>query len=216
MRKVILSIAIISFILLSVSCGPKSLPFPLKEENAWIYEDKDGNMLTYKIVGSKMNKEKEQILYHYGTFREGTMGKIDYYFQTEEGLFYYDKLTSKKAIPSLKYPLKEGAEWSYGEGESKINFKVLAVEDVSVPAGDFNDCYKIEYKIASGDFSMVEWFCPQIGFIKFKITKQVEVKPEKEEEEKEEEAVTEVEEEEKEPEYKTVTTIYELTSYTLN
>jgi hypothetical protein len=214
MKKLISLLIILSFLIVSFSCGPTTLPFPLNEENQWVFES-DSGITTYKIVGSKENEEKGVHLFHMGRFKEGTMGKIDYYFQNEEGLFYYDTLKSKNPITALKYPLEEGTEWSYGKGENQVTFKIIGIEDVSVPAGDFTDCYKIEYKTKSGSVSMLEWFKPQIGFVKYEITQKVEVKPEIEEGAEEEE-VSEEPEEEKEPVYETKTTTLELTSYTLH
>lgn len=217
MRKIILTLAILTFSLISLSCVTKAPLYPLKVENVWVFEDDKGNLLTYKIVGAKDNADKGVKLYHLGTFTEGTMGKVDYYFQNEEGLFYYDTLKSEEPITALKYPLEEGTEWTYGEGDTAINFKVLGKEEVSVPAGDFKDCFKIEFKPVSGTLIMNEWFCPQVGFVKYEITREIEVTPEDEEKEGDEKVVSSEEDaEEKEPVYETVTTILNLKSFTLN
>jgi len=214
MRKIIIIFLMLSLFLLLLGCGPTELPFPLKEENTWTFEG-DSGLITYKIVGAKENEDKGVKLYHMGSFSEGSMGQVDYYFQNEDGLYYYDTLKSEEPIPALIYPLEEGQKWSYGKGDNAIDFTILAKEDVSVPAGDFKDCYKIEFKPKAGNLTMIEWFCPRIGFVKYEITKEVKVEP-KIEESEEGEKTEEISEVEEEPVYKTVTTVLELKSYSLN
>ena len=58
---------------------------------------------------------------------------------------------------------------SSGENFYTDKSEVLAIENVTVPAGTFNECLKI-YRLREFDVSItiqrVEWYCPDIGLVK--------------------------------------------------
>ena len=55
-----------------------------------------------------------------------------------------------------------------GEQFYTDKLEILAVEDVSVPAGDFSDCLKIHSvaQYATAPYTRMDWFCPEIGLVK--------------------------------------------------
>ncbi|MDR3651784.1 MAG: hypothetical protein P4L34_02290 [Paludibacter sp.] len=61
---------------------------------------------------------------------------------------------------------------------STNNSKVISIEDVTVPAGSFNDTYVIERNIRSFNYSLYEkiYFKPQIGIVKL-YTKEYNLGP---------------------------------------
>ena len=81
------------------------------------------------------------------------------------------------SVPTYKFPIKVGNEWSYsakaGEGgmaERRGSYKVVAYEPVTVPAGTF-DCFRIEgqwetsMRNYTGRAREQYWYCPAIKFI---------------------------------------------------
>jgi|GEM_PF-3650229 len=55
-----------------------------------------------------------------------------------------------------------------GESFYTDKLEILAVEDVSVTAGDFNDCLKIHSVGQYGNepYTRMDWFCPEMGLVK--------------------------------------------------
>ena len=58
---------------------------------------------------------------------------------------------------------------SSGENFYTDKSEILAIEDVTVPAGTFNDCLKIhrlrEFAVAI-TINRMEWYCPNVGLVK--------------------------------------------------
>lgn len=98
------------------------------------------------------------------------------------------KWTTKYQIPPVDLPAElrmgmfmtypfEGTN-DYGEGESnsvrgEIQFRVLEVEDVTVPAGTFKDCILVEFRVDSVSDSFYDvdrslhWFAKGVGAVKY-------------------------------------------------
>jgi len=69
------------------------------------------------------------------------------------------------------YPLKVGDKWPYtgssgslGREDNMYAYHVEGVEDVTVPAGTFKDCFKIVFRTVPDH--TIEWFHPDIGIVK--------------------------------------------------
>lgn len=71
-------------------------------------------------------------------------------------------------IPEHVFPLKVGAKWGDSESlnrEDKMYFNyVEKVEDVTVPAGTFKNCFKVVSRTLPDDTQ--EWFCSGVGIVK--------------------------------------------------
>ena len=71
-------------------------------------------------------------------------------------------------IPEDALPLKVGAKWGEPEmlkrEDNMYCFYVEKMEDVTVLAGTFKDCYKIVYRTLPDDTRW--WFCPNMGIVK--------------------------------------------------
>ena len=80
-----------------------------------------------------------------------------------------DKDITIRGSPEYIFPLQVGLKW--GEPESmkrKDNmyvFFVEKIEDVTVPAGTFKNCFKIVYYTLPDE--TIQWFCPNVGVIRF-------------------------------------------------
>jgi len=81
------------------------------------------------------------------------------------------------SVPTYKFPMKTGNEWSYsakagesGMAERRDTYKVVAYEPVTVPAGTF-DCFRVEgqwetsMRNYTGRAREQYWYCPAIKFI---------------------------------------------------
>jgi len=81
------------------------------------------------------------------------------------------------SVPTYKFPMKIGNEWSYsakageaGMAERRGSYKVVAYEPVTVPAGTF-DCFRVEGQWETsargytGKAREQYWYCPAIKFI---------------------------------------------------
>ena len=89
-----------------------------------------------------------------------------------------DTTNYEPPVVALTNAMVPGIAWGSGgtinsssTGESFYTDKseVLAVEDVTVPAGTFKECLKI-YRLREFDVSItiqrVEWYCPDMGLVK--------------------------------------------------
>ena len=70
--------------------------------------------------------------------------------------------------PEYVFPLKVGLKWGDPESlkrkDNMYVFYVENVEDVSVPAGTFKNCFKIVNHTLPDE--TVVWFCPNVGVVK--------------------------------------------------
>ena len=80
-----------------------------------------------------------------------------------------EKVTSIDKGLKYGFPLKVGMEW-----DSECDFKrndhmycqyVEKVEDVTVPAGTFRNCFKIAHKTIPDE--EIEWYYPGVGIVKY-------------------------------------------------
>jgi hypothetical protein len=89
----------------------------------------------------------------------------------------YETLDYSPPIVKLTNAMIPGIAWGEGghifstlSGESFYTDKleILAVEDVSVTAGDFSDCLKIHSVGQYGNepYTRMDWFCPEMGLVK--------------------------------------------------
>jgi len=71
-------------------------------------------------------------------------------------------------IPFLKFPLEVGNTWErIGEGgQHSYRYEVLNKVEISVPYGDFEDCYLIE-RSTDGVPNFREGYCPEVGRVFF-------------------------------------------------
>jgi hypothetical protein len=67
------------------------------------------------------------------------------------------------------FPLKVGMEWA-----QECDFKrtdhmycryVEKIEDITVPAGTFKNCFKVVYRTCPDEEA--EWYCPGVGVVKY-------------------------------------------------
>lgn len=96
-------------------------------------------------------------------------GSEVYRFNNEEDLKHAiteDELPMYSLI--YVFPLQEASKWG---ASSDLNRKdrmyfyyVEGIEDITVPAGTFKNCFKIVYNSLPDEIA--EWFCPNVGIVR--------------------------------------------------
>lgn len=117
-------------------CGNKSFDAPT-----------NGKIYVYKIDDRKLG----------GSIKVGRMR-----WETTE------KILSKDNGLRYGFPLKVGMEWDKTDFERTDHMYckyVEKIEDVTVPAGTFKNCFKIVYKTCPDD--EIEWYYPGVGVVKY-------------------------------------------------
>ncbi|MGQ9678520.1 MAG: hypothetical protein ACUVUD_04490 [bacterium] len=92
-------------------------------------------------------------------------------------VYYYDRRgdTIFKIVPGrggrperilyLLLPLSVGEKWFDSEAEREVT-EVVAIESVDVPAGKFQNCYKLQTKSNRVNFQQTLWLLPGLGVVK--------------------------------------------------
>jgi hypothetical protein len=140
--------------------------------NASVYNVKQ-DLLTLAYENENLfYSEEDDGIYFHGVFDENWDG---------EG--YSGKLTVTAPVLFLKSAFIVGDTWATTtdivieeEGvvtdivPSTWNYSVIAVEDVTVPAGTFQNCFKILMEVTSGDSVTIQseilWFAKDVGIVK--------------------------------------------------
>lgn len=113
--------------------------------------------------------------YTYDVFNEITKSNF-----TNTGYFYIgDTFEYSPGVPVIKETMTVGETWSQVSSITKNGvvqetrndiFHLEAIEEVSVAAGDFTDCLKINWMTdysQRADTSLDLWLCPQVGLTKY-------------------------------------------------
>lgn len=171
--------------------------FPLNEGNQWVYDQESGGQQTIRIDQRTVWSGREAFLVD----EDGTQ---EYWFKdgaTFQEYFRGQVLINGDAVTvgevwetHLKLPLLLGNAWqtSYESSTSAwgevlhLNRvrrdTVLAVETIGVPAGTFQDCYKLREETQLSISSPLlaepvvetsetfEWFAPGVGMVKRQVS----------------------------------------------
>jgi len=167
--------------------------YPLGEGNYWVYmehvsiKDKNGkpkeidfickaeivSCITkgnFKAVKIKKNTLRGEMSTFYYIITGDKIYTIDEIFLSKIVKKSVEEILNEKDIAEhclLKYifPMKKDLEWK----ASRIVYKFDYVEEIgsiTVPAGRFDNCFKLKYPRASSE--LVEWFFSGIGVVKYK------------------------------------------------
>lgn len=141
--------------------------FPLNPGSRWIYtgESGTGESLT---VNRTLNVSGI-------TFSEMVTGtRRPFYFLNTRGAIYRfdtlpgNPLEEKPAVPTLllKFPVQVGDTWISPWGDNPMSFTVLQKQKFTVPAGTFNETYKIGYRPVSDPiYQGYYWLAPGVGML---------------------------------------------------
>ncbi len=196
MRKVII-ISILILVGICFSCTKqkhvfKSTPtaeyYPLRVGNFWEYRDNSNwyeyhlrkEVVDFCLIQGGIPAYKIKYLRTRAVFQDTFEYEIERFtyeaFIDNEVRELYDLNDTSNYEIMLRFPIKVGDSWhkppEYSDSMVVISFFydcVTAIEDVVTPAGEFEDCYKIEKNFLGGDpefFREERWFSPQVGFVK--------------------------------------------------
>ena len=79
-----------------------------------------------------------------------------------------EKDVSIEKCPEYIFPLQAGLKWGDSDDlkrkDNMYIYYVERMEDITVPAGTFKNCFKIVYSTLPD--KTIEWFCPNIGVVR--------------------------------------------------
>ncbi|MBU1887648.1 MAG: hypothetical protein KKB46_00430 [Candidatus Omnitrophica bacterium] len=147
--------------------------FPLTEGSRWVYQDSleiqdpDGkHEIESKYTDGKVRINRTNSLRTVKVLSVENKGLIKT-VETEEEDFQ----GVKTIITDYLYPLKVGVKWAYPDLPDSLNrednmyaYYVEDMEDVTVPAGTFKNCFKIVFRTVPEH--IIEWFHPEVGVVK--------------------------------------------------
>lgn len=138
--------------------------YPNQDGLSWTYRRAFSNspsINTEKITycgTSEFNSQIVQIARRETIFPEGTISTAETIFKVDNFAVY--RLRTVESTPILMavfgFPLQVGIHTGVTD--------VLALETVTVPAGTFNNCFKLS--AAEGDFTYISWLAPNVGMVK--------------------------------------------------
>lgn len=165
--------------------GPEGIKdlFPLAVGNYWVYEGKICNWfcsdseIREEIIekdtlsdGSSVFVKRKIFWDRSANYSDTTISYLK--FEENELREYLNKDYDCKFKILLKLPLQIGAEWNTDSCFCPacplvvaITDSIEAVENIDVPSGNFNDCYRIVTGNGSS-YPYTRWFAPNIGITK--------------------------------------------------
>ena len=91
--------------------------------------------------------------------------------QTDSYILAYSSLDDTEADTALALPLELNKTWQVRvSGDTTVTGTVVAREDVTVPAGTYRDCWKVEMTTTIGadtPLSMYYWYADGIGRVRW-------------------------------------------------
>lgn len=156
MKIITTILALLAIGLFSLSCdgeGEGTFSYPHPEGAEWTFSQ-------YMLDTGTLRYEESNRWILNGTYNHPTAGTVqifesysynfdtqqweyissDYMLVTSEEVRFYEDDSDDYDL-FLDFPLEVGKEWTVSEETAKV----IAQQDVSIPAGIFNNCYKIQY-----------------------------------------------------------------------
>lgn len=167
--------------------NPVLASYPLSVGNFWEYYGQSNlheyylrkEVVDFRLIQGGVGVYKVRYFRSYSYFPDTVM-------QTEEWFTYQALINNEIREFSdlndpggyeilLRFPLEVGSSWQEPpqQMDSVWTFpifidSVVAVEKVTTPAGEFDDCYRIISSTWFFEFPQAEkWFKPQVGFVKY-------------------------------------------------
>lgn len=169
--------------------GPQGIEdlFPLAVGNYWVYTTSDlspsGSEIREEIIGYDHLSDRSFLFVRrkITTYSSNSTDTVISYlkFVGDEFREYPDKNCILEYKILLKNPLQVGARWdSYSDTSCRfpgivVNFisdEVDAIENITVPSGTFNDCFRI-VTCNCPDFTDYRWFALYVGIVRLDIVR---------------------------------------------
>jgi hypothetical protein len=149
--------------------------FPLKAGTKWSYEvNQDGKKLktTSQIAKVEAGAEGKSVALLETTVN-GEVTGTEHLTTTEKGVFRQrvNGIELSPPVCVLKYPLKKDETWetesTIANEQLKVKGKVIANEEVTVPAGKYK-AFRVEIETSAAGMRNITtlWFAPDVGVVK--------------------------------------------------
>jgi len=143
--------------------------FPNADGNWWEYQYSDSLTMTLKVSGIDTidNTEVQILIWN----DEGDLD-ADFLLKNDAEIILYTTPESWSAFILAKLPLEEGNSWQafriivLGD-TTNITAHVEEKQSISVPAGEFADCYPIYYENQTLGEPVRIYLAPDVGPVKF-------------------------------------------------
>ncbi len=165
--------------LLIIGCGGgEKNYYPLTEGNTWNYRtitnvtmpdttiSDTGSVKTEITVKTTLNNGTE--VYEQIMTMDGT-ADTSYVQDTDDYILSYEDKADTEPDTMVALPLEEGKTWTVLKDSAYTETgKAIGKESVTVPAGTYDDCWKIAYIYADSAFSETSfvYLAPDIGMVK--------------------------------------------------
>jgi len=131
------------------------------------YSDSLTMRLEVSGIGTIGNTEVQKLIWN----DEGEID-TDYILKKETEIILYTLPASRSAFILAKLPLEESNSWQAFQmivlgDTTTITAHVEEKQSVSVPAGEFGDCYSIYYENQTLGEPIRIYFAPEVGPVKF-------------------------------------------------
>jgi hypothetical protein len=162
----------------SVKSGVASEYYPLNPGNVWTYKRTTaGETNLFKIKVTEPENENSKIIVYYPN---GNPRSFVYYSENRQGIFKTKEMGEGGVFEYhplwqvLSSSMKIGATWSWESGNNKMKetARVVAAEEVTVPAGTFNTLL-VEYKGVYHNgvpYTDKTWYAKGVGYVKDEFT----------------------------------------------
>jgi len=134
--------------------------YPLKVGNTWTYSSSQGGSYTISIDGTTTVNGS----YVYMRTTEGESYYTYLNWETS-GLTYYGTSVSTLASPCVLLPNTLYVGLNYTDTCNEFSCTVSKIENVTVPAGTFNNCYQVDCYDGT-DLWDTTWYCSGVGMVK--------------------------------------------------
>jgi hypothetical protein len=91
-----------------------------------------------------------------------------YFVETGNAVLWYSYRSQTDPDTWLSLPLEEGKNWTYAGSTMLVREKGT----VEVPAGTFEDCWKVEMLGGGGEPPSFVWFAPNVGMVLLEVSYQ--------------------------------------------
>jgi hypothetical protein len=157
------------FTLMGSTCKTGAADYwPMADGNTWTYRELEiaaypDSAPDTTIVDEAMTQKCGSRVKLYNGTDAWPMGSGDssynYFSDSRSAVLIYTSVYDTKPDTWLLLPLEESKTWTFGSHTMLVRGK----ETVEVPAGTYDDCWKVEMLVMGG--SSVIWFAPNVGMV---------------------------------------------------
>jgi len=172
-RLCVVALGVLAWIPLSVMAQPAADKPGVKVGDKWEFKES----VKTSASGESNNTWSRRIVEILPDDRMQVAGGKDQLILVDGSWNAIDPKGAEYSLIAFKFPMSVGAAWSYtarsgqtGQSERRGNYKVMAFEPVTVPAGTF-DCFHVEGEWQTNGLyyhshgTDIYWYCPKINFI---------------------------------------------------